>query len=273
MILGFIFTWGVMAGCLPTAKKSASVAPGPPKAPSAPAPAPCPPDPSAELREENAALHKKLADSQAQLVELNSMISKSSLRLLEFESLTKELERRVESQQQRLEAAIVEVVRTKSKLRSIESKAEAASTLAEAEIAMKEFKGRISGLDKSASEELVAVDQLLKMSAAAFKDQNYGGALYLANQSKTRVRAIHTLQNKIPEGAVASGETAFSKPLTLKVLKKSNIRQGPGLKENVIVLLDPGVLVTGYGYKDSWVRVETQGGTVGWIFRELIAAP
>ena len=42
-----------------------------------------------------------------------------------------------------LDEAVVEVVRTKAKLRSIESRAEAASSMAEAEIALKGLAERI----------------------------------------------------------------------------------------------------------------------------------
>jgi uncharacterized protein YgiM (DUF1202 family) len=277
LIATLMTTCGLMAGCPQLFSKPAPTTPAPP------APPPCPPDSSAELRalrEENAALHQKLsagekalADSRTEAQELKKTISSLNLRLLDLESTAHELQRRTESQQQRLEAAIVEVVRAKAKLRSIESKAEAVSTLAEAEIAVRDLKGRLSGLDKLAIEEVETAEQLLSMSADAFKDQNFGGALYLANQSKARVRAIQTQLNKIPEGAGVSGETPFSYPLTLKVIKKSNVRQHPGLTEKIIALLDSGSLVTGYGYKDNWVHIETQEGIKGWIFQTLIAAP
>jgi SH3-like domain-containing protein len=56
------------------------------------------------------------------------------------------------------------------------------------------------------------------------------------------------------------------------VSKKSNLREGPGIKEKIIALLKPGAPITGYGYKDNWVHVETQEGVVGWIFQSLIDA-
>ena len=280
LVATLMIACGLMAGCLQLASQPTE--PTPPT-PAPPAPPPCPPDASAELSElraENETLHQKLAagekdlaGSQEQVQQLEKIAARLNLRLLDFESRTNELEYRTESLQQRLEAAIVEVVRAKAKLRSIESKAEAVSTLAEAEIAVKDLKGRLSSLDKLALEEVETAEQLLKMSSEAFRDENFGGALYLANQSKARVRAIQSQFSKIPQETTVSGETPFSHPLPLKVLKKSNVREAPGIDEKVVALLEPGSLVTGYGYKDSWVQIETQVGVVGWIFQTLVTAP
>jgi hypothetical protein len=90
-------------------------------------------------------------------------------------------------QQKQLDDAITEVVRTKSKLRSIESKAETASTIAEAEIAVKSMRGRIADQRPGKAGGVVKAEQLLKLSTREFKNQNYSGALYLAVQSKNQV--------------------------------------------------------------------------------------
>jgi chromosome segregation ATPase len=246
-------------------------------------PPPCPPDRSVELstlQTENQELQQKLstnqetqAASQAKIQQLEKQITDLNMRQLEYEAVVNDLRNRSEILQRRLEEAIVEVVRTKAKLRSIESKAEAVSTLAEAEIALKELKSQLPSPDKANSEEIATAELLLNMSDEEFNAQNFGGALYLANQSKNQVRSIQTRLSRNADNeamAVGAGESAFSQPLPLKVLQKSNLRQGPGLDEKIIGLLLPDTLVTGHAYKDGWIRVSCPDGASGWIFQPLV---
>lgn len=263
-----IMLFGFSSGCLHT----------PPQQPAIVAePAPCPPDRSEALSEQNASLQQALresretiADRDADIARLKQDIQNLNLRLFEFESVAKELQQRSDSQQQRLETAIVDVVRSKAKLRSIESKAEAVSTLAEAEIAVKTLKRTLSEMDTFALEELSKAEHLLNMSADEYQKQNFGGALYLANQSKNQVRTIQDRIHRSPESEAVAGESPFSRPLHFKVLTNSNLRSGPSLTAEIIGKLDRDTSVIGYAAKDDWVRIKTQEGVFGWIFRPLV---
>ena len=65
-----------------------------------------------------------------------------------------------------------------AKLQSVASRAQAASAMAEAEVALQTM--RSSNQDPP---EASQVSRLVKQSATEFDKQNYGGALYLANQA------------------------------------------------------------------------------------------
>jgi hypothetical protein len=230
------------------------------------------------LNLEKIELQKSLKTARAESIDRKAKIQRMSqdilnlnLSLFKSEALVYDLQRRAESQQQRLEAAIVEVVRAKAKLRSIESKAEAVSTLAETEIAVQALQSQRPTLDALYIEEMQVAEQLLNMSAKEFKAQNYGGALYLANQSKSQIRSIQQRRNRNVEGDALEGVSPFSQPLPLIILKKSNLRQGPGLDKKILEVLDKGALVTGHGYKGNWIRIETQNGKSGWVFQSLIS--
>ena len=82
---------------------------------------------------------------QQTLAKRDASLAKLQLRLLERDAQIKQLEERSNSQQEMLDEAIQEVVRAKAKLRSLESKAEAASEMAEAEIAIKALKAQLAG--------------------------------------------------------------------------------------------------------------------------------
>ncbi|WP_319407227.1 SH3 domain-containing protein [uncultured Desulfosarcina sp.] len=240
-----------------------------------PLPLDCPPYPTekiAGLVAQNQSLQKGLASSHAKIDELESKAADLEIRMLQKEAMVNELNRRVSLQQRQLDDAIIEVVRTKSKLRSIESKAETASTIAETEIAVKSMRGRIADTDPEGMEALLKAEQLLKLSTREFKAQNYGGALYLAVQSKNQVSAgDRSLQGR-DESAPVAGEVPFDQPLPLKLIKNTNLREGPDFKHKVLATLTAGASIIGYSYKESWIRVDTEDGMTGWVHQTLVMA-
>lgn len=225
------------------------------------------------LAKANQNLDSALSSKQEQVQNLERDIAGLKMQLLDYEARVQDLKQRFDNQQRRLDAAIVEVVRAKAKLLSLESKAEAASTLAEAEIAVKSLKSQQAEGDQGYGHEITDIEQLLAMSVAEFKARNFGGALFLANQTKGLVRMLQTRSSGNTSGSAVAGESPFAQPLPLKLLKNSNLRDGPGLDQNVIVTLKKDTLLVGYAFKGNWVRVETQDGISGWVFQELVSSP
>ena len=117
------------------------------------------PNNSTEIR----TLNEKQAAEIRNLHEINA---KLQLMLLERNAeLTRLDDERTE--------AIQEVVRTKSKLRGIESKAEAASTMAEVEIALKQVKAVAENTKQDPGPGIREAEKLLAMSGAEFENSNY----------------------------------------------------------------------------------------------------
>lgn len=215
-------------------------------------------------------LEGELASRQQKIQAMEKEIAGLKMQILAHEALAKEMARRADNQQQRLDAAIIEVVRTKARLRSLESKAEAASTIAEAEIAVKALKKRAASADETTRAEIATADQLLKMSTEEFQARNFGGALYLANQAKGQVNAVQMQISGSAEMPAVKGEEPFAQPLILNLIKNSNLRQGPALDEKILATLSKGTQVTGYAFKESWVKVKTKEGLTGWLFQSLV---
>jgi multidrug efflux pump subunit AcrA (membrane-fusion protein) len=211
---------------------------------------------------------------QQTLAKREDNIAKLQLRLLERNAQIKQLEERLNSQQEMLDEAIQEVVRAKAKLRSLESKAEAASGIAEAEIALKALKAQLAG--QTRNPELIKAQELLKMSAQEFKKENYGGAVYLTSQAKGHIRtgqirlAGREKAAPIKRLPPIKGEVFFALPLPLQVVRTSNLRKQPNLESNVITTLKKGTPLIGYSYKGQWVRVTSEDGTNGWVFQTLV---
>jgi|GEM_PF-6128789 len=114
------------------------------------------------LSEEKKALGKNLAKSEASRNDLEEKLSDVQLRLLEKDSQIKALEEPLRSHQKALDDAFLEVVRSKAELCSLETKAEAASNMAEAEIAVKALKTESGAGDQDSASNSKAIGRMEK---------------------------------------------------------------------------------------------------------------
>ena len=200
--------------------------------------------------------------------ETEKKIAKLNNQLIEKDSQIQELTERSSSLQKKLDEAIQEVVRAKAKLRSLESRAETATSIAETEIALKALKVQQPG--RHANPSIIQAEQLLAMSSQEFKKKNYSGALYLVNQAKDHISKAQTRSNGDKSADTLLGEVPFAKPLNLRVTKKSNLREGPGTYFRVVAIVRPRTPLTGYSFKGEWLRVKGDNGVAGWIFQDLV---
>src|SRR5581483_6744876 len=97
--------------------------------------------------------------------------------------------------------------------------------------------------------------RLLQMSSGEFDKQNYGGALYLANQAKNLAGAGHGRLAAAAGGAQRSGEVPLALPVRLRTVNAVKVREGPGTGFRVLYTLDSGLGLTAYSYSDTWLRV------------------
>jgi len=183
---------------------------------------------------------------------------------LELQRLEREAQ--VDQLQGQLDAARREVVRAMAKLQTLASRAEAASAMAEAEVALQSLQLP----DGQMPAGIVEARQLLAQASDEFNKGNYGGALYLANQSKG---ATGTGRGTLGGGDVTTlraGEVLFALPLSLQTTGRANVREGPGAGFHVVFTLDAGTSVTGHSYADQWVRVTDESGRTGWVYYGLV---
>jgi hypothetical protein len=190
--------------------------------------------------------------------DIERRIARLELRMMERDQQLADL-------QSRLEDARQEVVRAMAKLQTIASRAEAASGMAEAEVAVRSLKE-----GQPSAPEVSQVTRLLEQSSNEFNKQNYGGALYLANQAKTLATAGRGRLSGDNRGVPRPGETAFAVPVDLKATSRGNVREGPGTTFKVSFAAESGLSLTGYSYVEEWIRVTDESGRTGWIFRNLV---
>lgn len=186
-------------------------------------------------------------------------------RIARLELLLWERDAVIDDLQGQLESARQEVVRAMAKLQTLATRAEAASAMAEADVALQAMRagGRESAVPKQAA-------RLMQQSTGEFRQQNYGGALYLANQAKALMMAHAPKLDGAERGGQRSGETAFAAPVKLRAGSRANVREGPGMQHAVLFSTDAGDDLTGLGYLGDWVRVMDGSSRTGWIARSLV---
>lgn len=195
--------------------------------------------------------------------DLERRLSRLELRVIEKETQVEEL-------QTRLDDARDEVVRTMAKLQTLASRAEAASAIAEADVALQSLR---SSEGARQLQEVPQAAKFVQQATSEFNKANYGGALYLANQAKTSAVAGRARLAGGNQGATRQGETPFALPIRLKVASRGNVREGPGTNFPVAFAVESGQALTAFSHTDEWVRVSDDSGRGGWIFRSLVGRP
>ena len=193
---------------------------------------------------------------------LEQRAARLELRVLEQEAQVSDL-------QTRLDEARREVVRAMAKLQSLATRAEAASGMAEAEIALQAVRSA-SGNNSPVPPEWSQGNQLLQLATTEFDQQNYAGALYLATEAKNAAAAGQRRATNDDRGATRRGEVPFALPLRVQTTGRANVREGPGSNFKVLFTLEDGVALVAYSYVDQWVRVVGDGNRTGWIHQTLI---
>jgi uncharacterized coiled-coil protein SlyX len=195
--------------------------------------------------------------------DLERRIARLELSLMEKEAQVEDLQTRLDNTRQ-------EVVRAMAKLQTLATRAEAASGIAEAEVGLQTLR---TAPGQQATPEGAQAARLLKESSAEFDKENYGGALYLANQAKTLAGAARGRLSAGERGAQRQGETAFALPIRLVAAGRGNVRAGPGTGSRIEFGVEPGEALIGYSYVDEWIRIGDESGRGGWIFRSLVTRP
>ena len=180
-----------------------------------------------------------------------------------------EQEAQVDELRSRLDDARREVVRAMAKLQSLATRAEAASGMAEAEIALQALR-TANGNSAPPSPEYGQGSQLLQLATTEFDQQNYAGALYLATEAKNAAAAGRGRVASDDRSTTRRGEVPFALPLRLQTTGRANVREGPGAGFKVLFTLETGVPIVAYSYVDQWVRIRDESDRAGWIHQTLI---
>jgi hypothetical protein len=112
--------------------------------------------------------------------------------------------------------------------------------------------------------------KLLEDATKEFNIQNYGGAMWLANQAKSTAGVGRSRFASGDPSAARPGEVMFAVPLRLQTLGRSKVREGPGTNYRAVATLEQGMSLVGLSYVDQWMRIQDDSGHSGWVFWNLV---
>jgi hypothetical protein len=162
-----------------------------------------------------------------------------------------------------LQESTREAARAKVKLRRLATQADAASYIAEVEVAMESL--RSSPGAKSDVQLMVLAQGLLESTAAPFAQGDYGEAMDRAAQAEELIALLAHYPVRPGSRPRVPGEVPLQVAIPLKVTVDSNLRRQPLAKAPVVRVLKKDSLLVAHAYKGSWMHVETEDGRSGWV--------
>jgi hypothetical protein len=187
-----------------------------------------------------------------------------------------ETELRDQRAQQRDQARVLQettkqATRARVKLRRLATQADAASLIAEVEVALETARSAPGA--RSAAPLLALARKILESSAMAFAQGDYGTAMDIAAQAEQLAAILAANSVQPASGARAAAETRFDVTIRLQATIESNLRRQPGEKALSIGVLPEGTRLMATAHRDGWFKVETEDGRSGWMFQSVVGAP
>jgi hypothetical protein len=181
-------------------------------------------------------------------------IQRLQARLRRAEEDQRRLEDRMAAGQRDLEMTEMELIRTKARLKGLETKAEASSAIAEARVLLRRAEGRGGALLALGEQSLAKAEQQLR-------DENYGAANFFALKAQDLATRAREPEARRPDPPL---------PLSVRVrVGRANVRKGPGEKEPVVGTLPRGTVLTVKAARGEWLEVG-HGTLKGWISRSVV---
>lgn len=162
-----------------------------------------------------------------------------------------------------------EVARAEIKLRRFATQADAASHLAEVEVALQGQWAQTHA--PRAAAQLVQAQRILDAGGVAFARGDYAAAVELAAQSRELIGMV--TGRKSAAAARGTVDVPFQVPVALRTRIGSHLREQPGRAGAVLAVLPQGTPVQALAYRGEWLRVRTGDGRTGWVFGPLLEAP
>lgn len=163
-----------------------------------------------------------------------------------------------------------EVTRAKAKMRRLATQADAASYIAEVEVALAALR---ASLPASPPAPLVTLAQsLLDSTATPFGKGDYGAAMDRAAQAEQVIAVVADSQVPPTQRARVPGEVLLQVTIPLRLVAEGGLRREPQPKAPVVAKLPKDSPLVAHAYKGSWMLVTTEDGRSGWVAQGQLGA-
>lgn len=182
-------------------------------------------------------------------------------KLAEKDELIRNLNAREQDRAQVLQETTSEISRTKNKLHRLATQPEAASKIAEVEIAINAASQ--TAFDESDTVFQLLAQRLLDAAMVAYRQKDYSRAMNHAAQSGELIDAITNPARKMLESQDAT--LVFRISIPLFSTRTISLRADPTDHSRVISLLKKDTPLTATAYNGNWLRVQVGDDLSGWI--------
>ena len=209
-------------------------------------------------KEPNDQVEKQL---RKQIALLNNKLAMLDLKLLEKQAEINQLEILHQN-------AIKEAVRAKAKLRSHSSKATAVANMVETKMTLKAIQSE--ELEAQQKKTLKQAEKLLQMSDLALDEGNIEGASFLSGKARQLILTVNIQENDQGVPKKKYNKIILLSPVSMKTVKRSNVRDVPGIEGKRVFQLNKNSLVRALAYSGTWVHIEDSSQRKGWIHYQLV---
>jgi hypothetical protein len=227
------------------------------------------PHASAYERHEIEQMRSLLAERESQresqereIVRLQQLLAEKDAQIHAYQAMQ-------QGQAKTLRETNTQATHARIKLRRMATLPDAASSIAEVEVAMEQLKS----VPLAASEKLTQkqAQRLMKAAVASFEEENYMAAMDYAAKASGFLDMINSNR---ASGQRGSGQvtTPFPVSIPLRATTNSNLRSRPDLAAEVLVVLRKNSAMVADAYQGQWLKVKTVGGQTGWILGRLVEA-
>jgi len=238
----------LLGACALAAGCATAPPPAPEPAPVVPAPALPPPPPACAVcvdrTDEIARLRQELAAREAEVRDLRST---------------------QREQVKAVQESTREVTRAKARARRLATQADAASYLAEVEVALE------AARSATPSPLLGLARAFLEAAQAPFAQGDYALAMDRAAQAEQLVTAAASGAPTASRSRIA-GEVLLQAAIPLKASGESRLRRAPEPRAAVVATVGRETALVAHAYKGDWMRVETDDGKLGWVPQAELSA-
>jgi hypothetical protein len=189
-------------------------------------------------------------------------IDRLNARLRRSEEDQRRLEERVALLLRDLELTETEIIRTKARLKGIETRAEASSAIAEARI----LAGRLDPKGRGAT--LSLCNENIAKAEQQLTQVNYGAAVFFAMKAQDIAKKAQ--ESSDPARHLGPDDERPAPQTSYRVkAKTANIRKGPDAAEDVLAEVPEGTMLEASTVRGDWVKV-SHNGVTGWVSRSVV---
>jgi hypothetical protein len=200
------------------------------------------------------------------IAEKDELIQHLTVLELEKDELIQYLIERGLDQAQALQETASEISRAKNKLHRLATQPEAASKIAEVEVAMATLKR--TELSKPDEIFRSLAQELLGAAMVAYAQKNYSSVMNYAAQSYELIGAIISSPRK--SSGLRDIPLSFSTPISLLVTQNSQLRLDPNSDSRIIGPLKKSTSLVATAYRGDWFYVQTTDSLSGWVKNSVV---